>query len=64
VTPHDSNVNKWRALQVTVTGNLVVRFAATGSQITYTAAPVGTMVPFHVDRVLATGTTATVVGLA
>lgn len=67
VTPHDTNENRYRALQVVTAGNLVVTPLignAPASNITYTSVPAGTIIPFEVCKVLSTGTTASVVGLA
>ena len=52
-----------RSLYVGGAGNVAVRFVD-GSTVTFTAVPAGMILPVHVDRVLATGTTATgIVGL-
>lgn len=49
-----------RALYCTVAGNVVIRDQA-GTDITYPVT-VGQILPFRANRILATGTTATVVG--
>ncbi|SFZ86012.1 hypothetical protein SAMN02983003_3184 [Devosia enhydra] len=65
VTPHNTNdLNPYaKAIQVVAAGNLVYLPVgnADGDNITVTSAPVGYMPPHRVRRVLATGTTATVV---
>jgi hypothetical protein len=54
-------------LQVVAAGNAVVVVAtpSTGAErlLTFTALPVGTIIPFPVKRVNLTGTTATLIGL-
>lgn len=57
-----------KGVVVTVAGNLVVlplKAVDDGSHlITFTAAPVGFMVPFRVRRVMSTGTTASAAALS
>lgn len=53
-------VVKPRAIVCTVAGNVVIRDAA-GTQITYAVA-VGQVMTFRPTRIMATGTTATLVG--
>lgn len=64
VTNHDSNNIPIlpQALQVRVTGNFVV-VLDDDTTITYTAAPVGMVVPYPVKRVNSTGSTASLVAL-
>jgi hypothetical protein len=47
-----------RAVYVGGAGNLTVRMAD-GAALTFTAVPVGSLLPIRVDQVQATGTTAT-----
>lgn len=59
VVPSDTTViPKTRALWIGVAGNVAVRMAGDGTIVTFTGAPIGVL-PVQVDRVLATGTTAT-----
>lgn len=67
VTPSDSTTFatpvRPRSLYVGGTGSVAVRFVD-GSTATFASVPAGAILPVHVDRVLATGTTATnIVGL-
>lgn len=68
VTPNDStDLNSTGstvadALLVVNTGNIVLT-PAQGSNVTITGAPCGMFIPIKTKRVLATGTTATVVAL-
>lgn len=66
ITPNDGadlSANT-RALWVGGAGNIVVDFVGSGSSITIAGVPAGTLLPFEVKRVRATGTTATnIVGL-
>jgi hypothetical protein len=58
VTPSDVTVlNPTRALYIGTTGNLTVRMYGGQNNVTFTTVPVG-IFPIQVDRVLATGTTA------
>jgi hypothetical protein len=59
VTPSDVTIlNPTRALYIGTTGNLTVRMYGSQNNVTFTTVPVG-IFPIQVDRVLATGTTAT-----
>ena len=60
VTPSDSALlaETTRALYVGSAGNLVVVMAS-GSTITFTAIPSGTVLPVRVSKIMATGTSAT-----
>jgi len=60
VTPHDTNPNVYNALWVGGTGNVAVE-CANGSTATFTAVPAGVVLPVATARVLATGTTATLI---
>jgi hypothetical protein len=58
ITPNDTtNIAPTRAIYVGVQGNLAVRMIS-GQSVTFTACPAGLLLPVQVDRVLATGTTA------
>lgn len=63
VTPSDTAdlEPRPRALRVTVGGNLTL-MDEDGTTITYPTVIVGEIIPFSAKRVMATGTTATVVG--
>lgn len=64
ITPSDStDITPYaKAVCVLSAGNLVVipTQNADGATVTFTAVPVGLILPYEVRRVLATGTTATV----
>jgi len=47
------------ALYIGGAGAVAVRFYQNGANATFTAVPAGTLLPFRVDQVLATGTVAT-----
>lgn len=61
ITPNDSAVfeNIYNALYIGGDGNLVVRAVNSDSNVTINGAKAGTFLLVAVDRVLATGTTAT-----
>jgi uncharacterized protein YabE (DUF348 family) len=61
ITPSDGTdlTANVRAIYVGGAGNLTVQMAGDASQVTFTAVSVGTLLPIQVSRVLATGTTAT-----
>lgn len=66
ITPNDGTVftTPTRALYVGGTGNVAVRMVD-GALPIFNAVPVGAVLPISIDKVLATGTTATLmVGLA
>lgn len=68
ITAHDTNFNRFPALMVITTGNVTVTTQAgpdgsIGPDVTFTAVPCGTIIPFPVVRVKSTGLTAAVVGL-
>lgn len=58
VTPHNSNVNVYRALFVGSAGSLVVTTPA-NADVTFGNVPAGTLLKIQVIKVKATGTTAT-----
>lgn len=61
VTPSDSTVlTTTRAIYVGGTGALAVTMAG-GGNATFSAVPVGTLLPIRVTKVLSTGTTATLI---
>jgi hypothetical protein len=61
VTPSDSTDLTYttRALYVGGAGTVVVNMNSTGSSISFVAVAAGSILPIRVDRVRATGTTAT-----
>ena len=64
ITPSDVNPQSYRAIYVGGAGNVAVETLG-GNVVTFTAPPVGTVLPVEVKRVLSTGTTATLlIGLA
>jgi hypothetical protein len=64
VTPSDTNAQSYRALYVGGAGNVAVQTVG-GNTVTFTAPPVGTILPVEVQKVMATNTTATLlIGLA
>jgi hypothetical protein len=63
LTPSDTNNHNIKALYVGGAGNVSVT-TNEGTTVTFTAVPVGSILPVAVQRVRATGTTATnLVGL-
>lgn len=64
ITPSDSASQTYRAIYVGGAGNVAVKTTG-GNTVTFTAPPVGSIIPVEVQQVLATGTTATLlIGLA
>lgn len=64
ITPSDTADQSYRAIYVGGAGNVSV-VTAGGNTVTFTAPPVGTIIPIDVTRVRSTGTTATLLlGLA
>lgn len=64
ITPSDTAPQTYRAIYVGGAGNVSV-VTSGGDTATFTAPPVGSIIPVEVKQVLATGTTATLlVGLA
>lgn len=63
VTPSDTvNIPRTTGLYVGGAGNLKVDMAGDGkTTVTFSAVPVGTILPISVQRVYATGTTATLI---
>jgi hypothetical protein len=63
ITPSDTAAQTYRAIYVGGAGN--VTLTVMGKQVTFTAPPVGSIIPVECQQVMATGTTATLlVGLA
>lgn len=64
ITPSDTAGNSYRAIYVGGAGNVAV-VTAGGDTVTFTAPPVGSIIPVETQKVLSTGTTATLlVGMA
>lgn len=64
ITPSDTAGNSYRAIYVGGAGNVAV-VTAGGDTVTFTAPPVGSIIPVETKQVLTTGTTATLlVGMA
>lgn len=64
ITPSDGQDQTYRAIYVGGAGNVTV-ITAGGETTTFTAPPVGSIIPIETKRVMSTGTTATLlVGLA
>ncbi len=68
ITPHDTNalpIATVKALYVGGAGTLKVRMRASQTDTTFSAVAAGSLLPIEVDRVYATGTSATgIVGFA
>jgi hypothetical protein len=63
ITPHDTTVQRASALYVGGAGNVAVK-TEDGTTLTFTAVPVGSILPIRTTLILSTGTTATaLVGL-
>lgn len=64
ITPSDSALQTYRAIYVGGAGNVAVTTEG-GNIVTFTAPPVGTIIPVSTQKVMATNTTATLlIGLA
>jgi len=63
VTPSDTTIINCRALYVGGAGNVAVKTAPGSTAVTFTAPPVGTILPINIDggQVMATNTTATLI---
>lgn len=60
VTPNDStDIPVTRGLYIGGSGDVVVHMERSGTSLTFAGAQAGSVIPIQVDRVLATGTTAT-----
>lgn len=62
ITPDDATVVDFAAIYVGGAGNLTVR-CIDGTTVTFTAPPVGSIVPVAVDRVMAATTATLLIGL-
>jgi hypothetical protein len=58
VTPSDTTVIVGKAIYVGGAGNVAVTTAA-GTVVTFTAPPVGSVIPINFTKIMATNTTAT-----
>ena len=64
ITPSDTAQQSYRAIYVGGAGNVAVTTVG-GNVVTFTAPPVGSILPVEVSKVMATNTTATLlIGLA
>ena len=63
VTPSDTTIINCRALYVGGAGNVAVKTAPGATAVTFTAPPVGTILPINIDggQVMATNITATLI---
>ncbi len=63
VTPSDTTIINCRALYVGGAGNVAVKTTSGATAVTFTAPPVGTILPINIDggQVMATNTTATLI---
>jgi hypothetical protein len=59
ITPSDTASNKFKAIYVGGAGNLAVTDIGNGAAVTFTAPPVGSIIPIETSLVMATNTTAT-----
>lgn len=61
VTPSDTTIINCRAIYVGGAGNVAVKTIAGATAVTFTAPPVGTVLPITIDggQIMATNTTAT-----
>lgn len=64
ITPSDTAGNSFSAIYVGGAGNVAV-ITEGGNTVTFTAPPVGSIIPIRTQKVLSTGTTATLlIGLS
>lgn len=61
VTPSNSTVVACRALYIGGAGNVAVTTEAGGTAVTFTAPPVGSIIPVAAYNVMSTNTTATLI---
>lgn len=63
VTPGDGTPVTCRAIYIGGAGNITVSSGLSASAVTFTAPPVGTILPIMLDqgRIMSTGTTATLI---
>jgi hypothetical protein len=61
VTPSDTTQVKCRAIYVGGAGNVAVKMVPGGTAVTFTAPPVGTILPLEINdgQIMSTNTTAT-----
>lgn len=61
LTPSDTAPVNCRAIYVGGIGNVAIKSTGSAAAVTFTAPPVGTIIPVNIDggQVMATGTTAT-----
>lgn len=61
VTPSDTTLINCRAIYVGGAGNVAVKTQSGATAVTFTAPPVGTIIPINIDggMIMATNTTAT-----
>lgn len=61
VTPSDTTAINCRAIYVGGAGNVAVKTSSGAASVTFTAPPVGAILPLMIDggQIMATGTTAT-----
>ncbi len=58
ITPHDTTVQRAKGIYVGGAGDVAVK-TEDGTTVTFTAPPVGTILPIRTTLILSTGTTAT-----
>lgn len=63
VTPSDTTIINCRALYIGGAGNVAVKTTAGATAVTFTAPPVGTILPINIDggQVMSSNTTATLI---
>lgn len=61
VTPSDSTVVNARALYIGGAGNVAIKTDASAAAVTFTAPPVGSIIPVQSYIVMSTNTTATLI---
>ena len=63
VTPSDTTLINCRAIYIGGAGNIALATSPTAAAVTFTAPPVGTILPITMDqgRIMATNTTATLI---
>lgn len=63
VTPSDTTIINCRALYIGGAGNVAVKTTAGATAVTFTAPPVGSILPINIDggQVMSTNTTATLI---
>lgn len=63
VTPSDTTLINCRAIYIGGAGNIALSTSPAATAVTFTAPPVGTILPINLDggRIMSTGTTATLI---